>query len=457
MGKIKKVHFVGIGGTGMCGIAEVLLNLGYKISGSDLKENEAIKRLKSLGADIKIGHKEENVHDADLIVFSSAISEANCEILEAKKRKITIIPRAEMLGELMRMKYSIAIAGAHGKTSTTSMIALILENAGLDPTIIIGGRLKTLGSSAKLGKGEFMIAEADESDRSFLKLFPSISVITNIDAEHLDQYKDIEDIEKTFIEFANRIPFFGSVIVCLDDFHTQNIIPELERKVITYGMSSQSDVFATKISFNKFNSDYVVCFGGKEVEEINLQVPGYHSIYNSLAAICVAMELEISLSVIKDSLRNFPGADRRFQLKGMIDDITVIDDYAHHPTEIRVTLDALKKGWGNRVIAVFQPHRYTRLQKLMDDFPRSFYQADEVIITSIYPAGENSIEGVSSQVLYEKFQKYGVKNVHLIEDMEEIPNMLKLIAKPGDIVITLGAGNINIVAEKFMEFLEKGK
>lgn len=455
--KLQHIHMVGIGGTGMCGIAEVLLNLGYQVSGSDLQENEATARLTRLGARIYIGHAAENVAGADVVVISSAVREDNVEVLQAKTLKIPVIPRAEMLAELMRMKYGIAVAGAHGKTTTTSMTAMVLEAGGYDPTIIVGGRLNTLGSNAKLGEGDFIVAEADESDRSFLMLSPFIAVLTNIDEEHLDQYHHLEEIKKTFINFANKVPFYCPVILCLDDPNLQSIIPFIERKIITYGFSTQADIQARDFSFEEFSSTSTVFASGKKLGRLKLNVPGKHNILNAMAAIAVGLDLDIPSRTILKALEDYTGTGRRFELKHTLNNVLIIEDYAHHPTEIRATLEAARTGWNRRIVAVFQPHRYTRLSHLMHQFATSFNQADVLLVTEIYPAGEEPIAGVSGQALYEEIRQFGHKNVLFEPVLKNIPSKLVKILEPGDMLLVLGAGNVNRIIPEIINLLQGGK
>ena len=451
--KLKHIHMIGIGGTGMNGIAEVLLNLGYKVTGSDIQPNDATRRLAGLKAGIFIGHKAENIKGADVVVTSSAVKEDNIEAQAARQSKIPVIPRAEMLAELMRMKYGIAVAGSHGKTTTTSMIATILDRAGFDPTIIVGGRLNTIGANAKLGEGDFFVAEADESDRSFLYLSPFIAVLTNIDAEHLDQYPNVEEIQKTFIRFANKVPFYCPIILCLDDPNLQNIIPSLERRIITYGFSTQSDIFARDMRFDKFTSTSRIHFKGRELGRLRLNVPGKHSVLNAMASIAVGLDVDVPPSLIFEALESFSGTGRRFELKKVINDVMIIEDYAHHPTEIKATLDAAKRGWPRRIVAAFQPHRYTRLSHLMAEFATSFNQADVVVITEIYPAGEEPIARVSGAALYERIRQVGHKSVHFEADLEKLPTRLKKLVLPGDMVLFLGAGNIYKAIPEFINKL----
>lgn len=454
IGKIKKIHCIGIGGTGLSGIAEVLYNLGFTVSGSDIKESEPVKRLRKLGIQISIGHSPENVQNVDLIVYSSAISPENPEILEGRRLKIPIIPRAEMLAELMRVKTGIAVAGAHGKTTTTSMIAFVLHYAGHDPTVIVGGRLKTFGSSARLGKSDFFVAEADESDRTFLKIYPTIAVITNIDREHLNCYQSFEELKSSFVIYANRVPFYGSIIACLDNPYVQEILPSMERRVITYGLTPQADFNATEMKFDKNITSFQLNVKNEKVREFKLQIPGFHNIVNSLAVIAVSNELDIPLNTIAEALEQFPGADRRFEIKGVVNDIMIVDDYGHHPSEIYATIESAKRGWGKRVVLIFQPHRYSRVADLMGDFARAFLYADVIILTKIYPAGEKPIEGVTSEKLADLTKDFGHKNVYFVEELEEIPNFVLDIIKKNDILITMGAGDIYKVADLILEKLK---
>jgi UDP-N-acetylmuramate--alanine ligase len=453
--KLKNIHLIGIGGTGMNGIAEVLLNLGYAVSGTDIQENESTQRLARLGANISIGHAAEKVRGADVVVISSAVQKDNVEVEEARRLKIPVIPRAEMLAELMRLKNGVAVAGSHGKTSTTSMIAQVLEQAKLDPTIIVGGRLNTIGAHGKLGEGDFIVAEADESDRSFLYLSPFMAVLTNLDQEHLDQYINVDEIKKTFVHFANKVPFYCPVILCLDDPNLRSLIPMLERRIITYGFSEQADVFSRDHQFEKFTSTSTLYWKGEVLGKMRLNVPGFHNIQNAMASVAVGLDLGISVSTILQALENYTGIGRRFELKKRVDSISIIEDYAHHPTEIRATLEAAKKGWSCRTIAVFQPHRYSRLFHLMKEFAVSFQQADTLILTELYPAGEHPIKGVTGQKLYQETRKFGPKNLYFVKDMKDIPALIAKVSLPGDMILVLGAGNINRIIPQIIDHLER--
>jgi len=453
--KLNHIHMIGIGGTGMNGIAEVLLNLGYKVSGSDLQENEATRRLVKLGARIAIGHRAENLENADVVVISSAVHEDNVEVEKARAGLIPVIPRAEMLAELMRMKYGVAVAGSHGKTTTTSMTAVVLEAGGFDPTVIVGGRLNTIGANAKLGAGDFIVAEADESDRSFLYLSPFIAVLTNIDEEHLDHYRSLDDLKETFVNFANKVPFYCPVILCLDDPALQSIIPAIERRLITYGFSAQSDLSARDFTFDGFRSASTLLHKGQPLGPLHLQVPGMHNILNAMAAAAVGLDLEVPPRTILEALESYTGTGRRFELRKTVGGVMVIEDYAHHPTEIKATLEAAKRGFDRRVVAVFQPHRYTRLAKLMPVFATAFNQADVLVLTEVYPAGEDPIPGATGQALYEEVRHFGHRNVVFEPDLKKIGPALQRILVPGDIVLVLGAGNINKTIPAIIAGLEE--
>jgi UDP-N-acetylmuramate--alanine ligase len=456
-GKIEKIHFVGIGGIGMSGIAEVLLNLGYKVSGSDLKRSDTTDRLASLGGRISFGHARENVADVDVVVTSTAVHDDNPEVIEAKRRMVPVIPRAEMLAELMRMKYGVAIAGTHGKTTTTSMVATVLTQGGIDPTIVIGGKLNTLGTNAKLGQGKFMVAEADESDGSFLRLSPTIAVVTNIDADHLDFYKGgIEEIKDTFVEFINKIPFYGLAVLCLDDRNIADVIPRVKKRFLTYGLSSQADVRATHVRMAEGTTSFTAHYKGYRLGEISFRMPGAHNVLNALACLGVAMELDIPFDQIREGFEKFGGVGRRFQIKGEEDGIMVVDDYGHHPAEIRATLAGGKSGWPERrLVAAFQPHRFTRTKELFDEFVKCFYDADVLILTDIYSAGEEPIEGVSAERLANEVVRHGQRDVTYIANRDDIPEHLLKVVREGDIVLTLGAGNLWHTGEVFLDRLRE--
>jgi UDP-N-acetylmuramate--alanine ligase len=449
--KIQKLHFVGIGGIGMSGIAELLLNLGYKVSGSDLKPSPVTDRLKVLGGEIHIGHRAENVEGTNVVVISSAVRPDNVEVVQAKKLQIPVIPRAEMLAELMRLKYGVAIAGSHGKTTTTSMIATVLVNGGFDPTAVIGGRLNAFGSNAKLGKGDFLVAEADESDGSFLKLTPAIAIITNIDREHLDHYADLDEIQSAFVAFANKVPFYGAVILCLDDPNVQAVIPRIERRIITYGTSSQADLVASHIEFQDFGTSCQVRYKGNPIGILRLRVPGEHGVLNSLAAVATGLELEIPFEKIAEALGSFQNADRRFQVRGQKANILVVDDYGHHPTEIMATLSAARHACDRRIVTVFQPHRYTRTQALEEDFARSFNHADVLIVLPIYAASEEPIPGVTSERLVEQIKKFGHRDVNYAPNFAGAQRILKDRLHEGDLLLTLGAGDVWKIGEEFLK------
>ncbi len=458
--KYQHIHFVGIGGIGMSGIAEVLLNLGYRVSGSDARRSSITDRLEKLGASVFEGHSAINVEGAQVVVTSTAVRADNPEVVEAVRKQVPVIPRAEMLAELMRLKYGIAIAGSHGKTTTTSMVATVLDRAGVDPTIVVGGRVNTLGSNARLGRGDFMVVEADESDKSFLKLSPTIAVVTNIDLEHLDFYSGIEEIRQHFVQFVNKVPFYGSVIICLDDPNIQMIIPQITRRVITYGMRAHAEISASDVSVSRenFGSEFTVRRKGEELGRIKLNVPGEHNVCNALAAVAVAVDLEVDFAKIAEGLEAFTGTGRRFEIKGRIadesganrGDILVVDDYGHHPTEIRATLAAAKTS-GRRLVVLFQPHRYTRTAALHEDFARSFYDAEVVLLTDIYAASEDPIPGVTSQALAEEIERFGHRNVRYIGGVENGKQSLVEAAQPGDLILTLGAGSVWRVSEELLD------
>lgn len=455
---IKKIHFVGIGGIGMSGIAEILLDQNFKVSGSDKVLSEITDHLSKLGAEIFEGHTAENVkEDVDALVYSSAVSLDNPEILEARRRKIPIIRRSEMLAEVMRLKYGIGVAGTHGKTTTTSMISLVLLEGGLDPTVIVGGRLRGLGgSNARLGKGEFIVVEADEFDRSFLSITPTIAVLTTLETDHLDCYRDLEDIKSAFVQFAKKVPFYGFVVLCLDEPALQDIISELShKKIITYGLTPQSDIQAVDISFHKDTSTFTVLREKQTLGKINLNCPGIHNIQNALAAISVGYELGIPFEKIKSGIEKFTGVFRRWEKKGEVKNIAVYDDYAHHPTECKATLLAAKQGWKKRIICVFQPHLYSRTRDFYEEFGKAFLLSDVLVVTNVYPAREEPIQGVSGELIANAAKQFGHKNVHYVEDKNNLPDYLLKIVQPDDIVITMGAGDIYKYGIEFLNKLKK--
>jgi UDP-N-acetylmuramate--alanine ligase len=456
--KIQRVHFVGIGGSGMSGIAEVLLNLGYAVSGSDAKLSPVTERLAARGAQVAEGHAAQNVGDAHVVVTSTAVRADNPEVQEARRRGVPVIPRAEMLAELMRLKYGVAVAGSHGKTTTTSMVALVLDRGGLDPTVVLGGRLNVLGSGARLGKGDFMVAEADESDRSFLKLTPTVAVVTNIDREHLDTYRDLADIQDAFVGFVNKVPFYGVAVVCLDDGPLMDLLPRIERRVVTYGLSPQAQVSARDLRLLPSGSTYTAVTPAGALGEVELRVPGAHNAQNSLAAVAVGLDLGVSFDKVREALHAFSGVDRRFQERGERGGVLVIDDYGHHPTEIKVTLDALRGRAGSRrTVVLFQPHRYTRTQHLWDDFCRAFHQADVLLVADIYAAGEEPLEGISGERLAAAVAERGHRHVAYAGDVRAAAARLRDEAREGDVVLTLGAGSVWTAGEELLKSLEGGR
>jgi UDP-N-acetylmuramate--alanine ligase len=457
MKTVKNVHFVGIGGIGMSGIAEILLNQGFTITGSDLNKTEVTDRLESLGIKIYEGHSAENLKEADVVVFSSAVTLDNPEVKAAQERKIPVIKRSEMLAECMRMKYGIGIAGTHGKTTTTSMVGLVLTEAGIDPTIIVGGKLSSLGgTNARLGHSDYIVVEADEFDRTFLKLTPVIAALTTLEREHLDTYKDLDDIKGAFVEFANKVPFFGFVVLCLDEPALQDIIPLINKKIFTYGLTPHADIRAIDITHKERSTEYTLVYKGKELGRIKLNIPGLHNVRNSLVAVTIAFEMGVEFDVIKKALESFTGVYRRFEKK-YDNDLMVIDDYGHHPTEINVTLDGIRRGWNRRLVAVFQPHLYSRTRDFSQEFGRSFLNSDIFICTDVYPAREKPIEGITGELITVAAKKFGHKNVYYEPDKSKVPDLLKKICKKGDIVITLGAGDIWKFGEKFVELIKTKK
>jgi len=450
----QRIHMVGIGGIGMSGIAEVLLTLGYSVAGSDTRPSTITERLQDLGATIFEGHRAENVEGAHVVVISSAVKPDNPEVTEAHKRKIPVIPRAEMLAELMRLKYGIAVAGAHGKTTTTSMVASILAAAQLDPTFVVGGRVNQAGTTARVGRGEYFVAEADESDRSFLMFAPVVAVVTTIDREHLDQYSSLEDIQSAFLQFVNRVPFYGAAILCVDEPNVQAIIPNVKRPIITYGTSSQADLVISDIQLNGLTSDFRLTYKGDDLGMFHLpHPPGIHNVRNAAAAAAVAFYLNVPSDLIREGLAKFAGVGRRFDIKGNVNNITVVDDYGHHPAEIRATLEAARGCKFNRLLVLFQPHRFSRTQHLWDEFSRSFNQADLLVLIDIYAASETPIAGITSEALANNIREAGHKNVHYYRSMQAAIEFVLREAKPGDAILTIGAGNVSRASGEFMVLL----
>jgi UDP-N-acetylmuramate--alanine ligase len=457
-GRTRHIHMVGIGGIGMSGIAEILLLRGYQVSGSDSNVSETTERLKELGATIFPGHDASNVEGADVVVYTSAVkAKDNVETREAISRQIPVIKRSEMLAELMRMKFGIGIAGTHGKTTTTTMAGHVVQDGSYDPTIIVGGRVHSFDkTNAVVGKGDIIIVEADEYDRTFLRLSPSMAVITNIEAEHLDIYKDLEDVKQAFIEFANKVPFYGAVIVCLDDANIRSILPEIDRRTISYGFTPQAQLRAINIIQSAFESTFTVIFEDDVLGEITIKSPGEHNIKNALGAVAVGLELGMSFENISSGLERFQGVFRRFQPKLDTEKLIVIDDYAHHPTEVKASIEGARNGWKDRrLIAVFQPHLYSRTQQMYKEFGLSFFDAEVLVVTDVYPSREKPIEGVTGKLISDTAKEYGHRDVHYVKDKTELPGKLKDIVKDGDIVITMGAGDIYRYGEQFVEMIEK--
>ncbi|MDZ7695180.1 MAG: UDP-N-acetylmuramate--L-alanine ligase [Balneolaceae bacterium] len=458
-GRTRQIHMVGIGGIGMSGMAEILLQKGYRVTGSDANMSDTVERLKELGAEVHIGHNEENIQGADVVVYTSAIkAENNIETKAALQQGIPVIKRAEMLAELMRMKYGVGVAGTHGKTTTTTMIGHVVQDGSFDPTIIVGGKVHSFDkTNAVVGGGDVIVVEADEFDRTFLRLRPSLAVITNIEAEHLDIYDNLDDVKEAFIEFANKVPFYGAVILCLDDPNVRSIIPKIDRRTLTYGLTPQAEVRAVNLNIDHFQSTFSVVYNDEELGQISLQAPGEHNVKNALAAVAVGLELDMDFEYIKSGLQRFEGVFRRFQLKVDKDDVMVIDDYAHHPTEVQATLNAARMGWKKRrIVAVFQPHLYSRTQELYKEFGSSFFDAEVCVITDVYPSREEPIEGVNGKLIADAAREYGHRKVHYVEDKTELPGKLKNIVQAGDIVITMGAGDIYKFGEQFVDALQAG-
>ena len=470
--RFRIIHFVGIGGIGMSGIAEVLHNLGYEVTGSDLRESETTKKLRDLGMKVYIGHKAENVDDAHVLVMSSAVSADNPEVVAARTRTIPVIPRAEMLAELARLKYGVLVAGAHGKTTTTSLISTVFAHGGLDPTVVIGGRLKATGSNARLGQGDFLVAEADESDGSFLKLSPTIAVVTNIDREHMDFFRRIDALKEAFLSFINKVPFYGAAIVCIENEHVLELLPSVHRRCITYGLTRDAQLYAENIVKGFMSVSFEAVYKGRNLGVFELPAPGTHNVLNCLAAIGVALILKMDITGVRDALKRFSGIQRRLEFKGEVDGIKVYDDYGHHPSEVKATLKAVKEGLvtgrgsaaagqgaragderPGRLIVLFQPHRYTRTKDLLEEFSGSFGDADLLVVVDIYPAGEAPIEGVNSETLVERVRKAGYRDVIYEKDREGAIKSVIAAVKRGDIILTLGAGNVWKIGEEILSKL----
>ena len=454
LGRTRRIHFVGIGGIGMSGIAELLANQGYAVSGSDAKASDVTRRLETLGVRVQIGHAAAHVGDADVVVVSSAVRPTNPEVVEARARAIPVIPRAEMLAELMRLKQGIAVAGAHGKTTTTSMVALLLDRAGLDPTAVIGGRLSAFGSNARLGQGSYLVAEADESDGSFLALSPVVAIVTNVDREHLDHYGTFEGVLDAFVVFANKVPFYGVVIACADDATLRSLRPRITRRVVTYGIDhAATDIRAVDVALEPFGSTCRVTAGGRDLGPLHLGVPGRHNLLNALAAVAVGLELGLRFEAIAGALGEFRGAERRFQPLGEAAGALVVDDYGHHPTEIAAVIAAARAGLDRRIVVVFQPHRYTRTERLIGEFGATLAKADVVVLCDIYAAGEDPIPGITVEVVAAAVQAAGGPAPTIVHALDDVPAAVAAIARPGDLVITLGAGSIGAVGPKVLAAL----
>ena len=453
--KKHKIHIVGIGGIGMSGIAEVLLNSGYVVTGSDLQESDATRRLRALGASVFVGHQEANLAgNPSVVVISTAVKYSNPEVLEARRRHIPVVPRAEMLAELMRMKYGVAVAGSHGKTTTTSMIAAVLSTAGLDPTMVIGGRVHMLGTNAKTGQGEFLVAEADESDGSFLLLSPTIAVVSNIDKEHMDFHQTMERLNESFLTFINKIPFYGLAVLCIDDANVHGLMSKVRKRFATYGLSAEADFSAQELKMSSSGVEFTALHQGQSLGRLRLHLPGRHSATNAMAAVAVAFELEIPFKQVTDALGAFTGIHRRFEIKGEPNGILVIDDYGHHPTEIRATIGAIRDSWKRPLTVVFQPHRFTRTRDLFDEFLTAFEGADRLVLTEIYPAGEDPIPGATGEALYQAIKRKGHLDVQFVPDKSDIVAQLVDDLKTGDMALTLGAGDIYKIGEALVETLK---
>ena len=452
-GRVRKVHFVGVGGIGMSGLAEILRSMGFEVSGSDLKEGDNTGRLKRLGVQIRVGHAAEHVQGADVVVYSSAVARENPEVRAALGAGIPIIPRGEMLAELMRVKYAVVIAGSHGKTTTTSLVATVLRAAGLDPTVVVGGRMASLGSNARLGAGDLLVAEADESDGSFLRLSPTIAAVTNIDPEHLDFYGSHDALKQAFVQFAESVPFYGLSVLCLDHPHVRDLLPKISRRYVTYGESRQADYVADSLVYRGLETSFQVHHQSRSLGEFVVRMPGQHNVLNCLAVIAIADELAVPLDVVKESLATFRGVQRRFTVVAEPRGIALVDDYGHHPAEIRATLQAARNAYRQRILVAFQPHRYTRTQALFQEFAQAFDQADSVFVSDIYPAGEPPIAGITSEALAHEMTRHGHRSAHYLADREQLCERIAAAAQPGDVVVALGAGDINRVLARIEQLL----
>ena len=462
-GRVRHVHFIGIGGIGMSGLAEILRTMDFDVSGSDMKASDVTRRLETLGVKVQVGHKAEHVHGADVVVHSSAIAQNNPELARARALEIPAISRGEMLAELMRVKYCVAIAGSHGKTTTTSLAATVLRHAGLDPTVVVGGKVNALGSNARLGLGDLFVAEADESDGSFLRLNPTVAIVTNIDAEHLDHYGTHEKVKDAFVQFANQVPFYGLCVMCIDHPHVQAILPRVGRRHVTYGTSRQADYRASNVRFDGVETHFTASRKGESLGEFMVRMPGAHNVQNAMAVLAAADELEVPLNAVREAMAQFHGVQRRFTILGQptIDkggkrgDVMIVDDYGHHPAEIEATLAAAQKSFDRRVVVAFQPHRYTRTHALFEEFTRAFNGADVLVVTDVYPAGEKPIEGASGEALAAAVHAHGHHSVRYVRGREHVKDALLEIVEPGDLVIALGAGDINASARELLAALEK--
>jgi UDP-N-acetylmuramate--alanine ligase len=457
--RIRTVHFVGIGGIGMCGLAELLHNQNIRVTGSDLREGPTVARLRSLGVPVSMGHEAEHIGGADVLVYSSAVQPGNPELVEAERRKIPVIPRAEMLAEVMRLKDGIAVAGTHGKTTTTSLVAHVLGQAGLDPTAVIGGRVLGSGSDptgARLGRGDLLVAEADESDGSFLRLAPIIAVVTNIDPEHLEHYGSFEALQEAFVSFANRVPFWGLAVLCLDHPGVQALLPRMTRRISTYGFASQADLVASDVEVDGLGMRFDVRQRSEHLGRVSLRLPGRHNVQNALATLAVALELNVPFPVAAGALQSFVGIERRFEVRGEASGVRVVDDYGHHPAEIRATLAAARALHGGRLVVVFQPHRYSRTRDLFEDFTTSFNDADRLIVTEIYPAGEDKIPGIDAQRLVDAIRAHGHRHASFAAELDDVVRRLPSELEAGDLVITLGAGSISSVGPRILDALAEG-